>query len=137
MLERARQAVPHGPAGRLGRPASSEVGGPAGSAQNGREVERGGPPIRGEVAPRFADHLADLAGPDGGELGPESFSQRQREPLDLLRRSGELRPEVLPLGGDPGRAGVEVALAGHVAADRHEHRGPERELLGAEERGHQ
>ena len=35
----------------------------------------------------------------------------------------------------PGRAGVEVALAGHVAADRHERRGPERELLGAEQRG--
>ena len=35
----------------------------------------------------------------------------------------------------PGRTGVEVALAGHVAADRDERRRPERELLGAEERG--
>ena len=35
----------------------------------------------------------------------------------------------------PGRTGVEVALARHVAADRDERRGPERELLGAEQRG--
>ena len=52
-------------------------------------------------------------------------------------RAGELGPQVLALGGDPGRAGVEVALAGHVAADRDERRGPERELLGAEQGGHE
>ena len=52
----------------------------------------------------------------------------------IVGRAGELGPKVLALGGDPGRAGVEVALAGHVAADRDERRRPERELLGAEQR---
>ena len=42
--------------------------------------------------------------------------------------------QVLLLGGDAGRAGVEVALAGHVAADRDQHRRAEAELLGAEQR---
>ncbi len=37
----------------------------------------------------------------------------------------------------PGRTRVEVALAGHVAADRDQRRRPERELLGAEQRGDQ
>ena len=54
---------------------------------------------------------------------------------DVLGRARELGAQVLALGGDAGRTGVEVALAGHVAADRHERRRPERELLGAEERG--
>ena len=55
----------------------------------------------------------------------------------VVGRPGELGPEVLALRGDPGRAGVEMALAGHVAADRDERRRPERELLGAEQRGHE
>ena len=73
---------------------------------------------------------------------PTAASSRRRssaiasdEALDVVGRAGELGPQVLALGGDAGRAGVEVALAGHVAADRDERRGPERELLGAEERG--
>ena len=56
------------------------------------------------------------------------------EPLDHLGRAGELGAQVLALRGDAGRTGVEVALARHVAADRDERRGPEPELLGAEQR---
>ena len=55
---------------------------------------------------------------------------------DLVRGAGVLGAQVLPLGGDPGRAGVEVALPGHVAADRDQHRRAEPELLGAEHRRH-
>ena len=45
-------------------------------------------------------------------------------PSNLARHFGSLR-------GDAGRAGVQVALAGHVAADGDHGRRPEAELLGA------
>ena len=65
------------------------------------------------------------------------FGQGDHEPLDLLRGTGELGAQVLALGGDAGRAGVEVALASHVAAERDEDGGAQRVLLGAKERGDQ
>ena len=73
--------------------------------------------------------------PDRRQLAPEVLGDRGEVAHDVVGRAGELGPQVLALGGDPGRARVEVALAGHVAADRDERRGPERELLGAEQRG--
>ena len=88
-----------------------------------------------EVPARFADELTDRRRADGGQLAPEILGQGVGEALDLLWGATELRPEILALGGDTGRARVEVALAGHVAADGHEHRGAEGEFLRAEERG--
>ena len=85
--------------------------------------------------PALADDLADGPRADRGELAPEVLGDGHEVALDHLGRAGELGPQVLALGGDPGRTRVEVALARHVAADRDERRGPERELLGAEERG--
>ena len=82
----------------------------------------------------LADDLADGASPDGRQLAPEVLRESDREAFDVLGCAGELGPQVLALGGDAGRAGVEVALAGHVAAERDERGGPERELLGAEQR---
>ena len=57
-----------------------------------------------------------------------------KKPHDLLGRAGELRAQILALGRDAGRAGVEVALAGHVAAERDERHRAEAELLGAQQR---
>ena len=85
----------------------------------------------------LADHLAHRARPDGREFTPEILGERRHEPLDLLGRAGELGPEVVALGRDPGRARVEVALAGHVAADGDERGRPERELLRPEKGRHQ
>src|SRR2546423_9848037 len=83
---------------------------------------------------RFADDLADGSGADRRELASEVFGQRGREAFDLFGRPGELRPEVLPLRGDARGTRVEVALSGHVAAQRDERRGAERVFLGAEQR---
>ena len=85
--------------------------------------------------PALADDRAERPGADRGELAAEVLGEGQEVALDHLGRAGELGAQVLALGGDAGRARVEMALAGHVAADGHERRRPERELLGAEQRG--
>ena len=54
---------------------------------------------------------------------------------DVLRRAGEAPAQLGILGGDPDRAGVEVADAHHHAPRRHQRGGREAELLGAEEGG--
>ena len=113
---------------------SVRIGGPIRRADDRCDVGR---PVvgRGQEPAALADDLADRSCPERGKLEPEVLGDRQREPLDLLGCAGELGPEVRALGGDPGRTGVEVALAGHVAAERDERRRPEPELLGAEQRG--
>ena len=54
---------------------------------------------------------------------------------DVLRRAGEAAAQLRILGGDPDRAGVQVADAHHDAAGRDQRRGREADLVGAEERG--
>ena len=54
----------------------------------------------------------------------------------VIRPAGELRAQVLALGGDAGWTGVEVALARHVAAECDEQAGAEAELFRAEEGRH-
>ena len=83
------------------------------------------------------DNLVDRTSAERGQL----FANRLRQMSwkyadDLIRGAGELGAQILALGRDAGRAGVEVALAGHVAADGHQHRRAEPELLGAEHRRH-
>ena len=48
--------------------------------------------------------------------------------------AGEALAQHRVLGGDPDRAGVEVALAHHDAAGRDQRRGRKAELVGAEQR---
>ena len=141
----ARSPVRQGPPGR-GAPrrcpaSSGDAGWPwrtsrpagAGSARRAADAPHGAAPMTGAsrgpaAGPRrqqpaaLPDDLADGARPDRGELAAEVLGQGVREALDLLGRAGELGPEVLALGGDAGGAGVEVALAGHVAAERDERR---------------
>ena len=72
--------------------------------------------------------------PDRRQFAAEVLGDRGEEADHVVGRAGELGPQVVALGGDPGRTGIEVALAGHVAADRDERRRPEREFLRPEER---
>ena len=85
--------------------------------------------------PALADDLAHGPGTHRGQLAPDVLGDGREVADDRVGRAGELGPQVLALGRDPGRTRVEMALARHVAADRDERRGPERELLGAEQRG--
>ena len=124
---------------RVGAAGSARRPGPAGQdgAAHDRPEVRGGSPDRGQEPLRLADHLANRARPDRGQLAPEVLGEREREALDLLRRPGELGTQVLALAGDTGGTRVEVTLAGHVAADGDQHGRPERELLGADQRGNE
>ena len=135
-LERRGRGVPDVAAGRGRVRAAGRRGGPRRGADHRRELGAGGRD-RPQQPPALADDLADGPGTDRRQLAAEVLGDRREEADDVLGRAGELGPQVLALGGDPGRTGVEVALAGHVAADRDERRGPERELLGAEQRGDQ
>ena len=53
---------------------------------------------------------------------------------DVLGLALEAAPQLRILGGDPDRAGVEVADAHHHAAERDQRGGREAELVGAEDR---
>ena len=83
-----------------------------------------------------ADDLVQRAGAERGQLLADCFRQKHEIGDDLIRGAGELGAQFFTLGGDSGRAGVEVALAGHVAADGDQHRGSEPEFLGAEHGRH-
>ena len=63
------------------------------------------------------------------------FGDHEQIVDDVLRRAGELLAQLGVLRGDADRAGVEVTLPHHDAAERHERRGGEAELFGTEDRG--
>src|SRR4051794_31944097 len=86
------------------------------------------------MEPAPSDDLADGSRPQRCELATEVLGNPQEEARHLVRGPGELRPEVVALCPDPGRARVEVALSRHVAADRDQRGRPEGELLRPEER---
>ena len=69
------------------------------------------------------------------EPAPHVLGEVEQIRLDVLRGRGELRAQLGTLGRDPDRAGVEVARAHHQAALGDQERGPERDLVGAEQRG--
>ena len=71
-----------------------------GGADHPPELEGRDLPIRNEEPARLADEFADRARSDGRHLDPEALGQSEREPLDLLGGPGELRPEVVALGGE-------------------------------------
>ena len=135
-LERGRRGVADDPR-RRGR-----VGAAAGACRPGRRPHdrpevRGGSSDRDQEPLRLADHLANGARAERGQLAPEVLGQREREALDLLRGTRELGAQILALRRDTGGTRIEVALAGHIAADRDERCGPEREFLGADQRGNE
>src|ERR1700691_6121767 len=74
---------------------------------------------RAELAEAFANF-----GGDAAKIGHSHF-----------RFAGETRAIFFVLGGDARQAGVQVALAGHDAADGEKRGGAEAELIGAEESG--
>ena len=105
-----------------------------GAAMTDPEIGRRWDDRLAQVSRSLSQHLADGAGTDRGQLDPEVPGDGQGEPLDLLGRARELRPELGSLVAIPVGQVSEVALPGHVATERHERRRPEPELLGAEER---
>jgi hypothetical protein len=56
-----------------------------------------------QETPRFTHDLADRTRPDRRQLAPEVLHDRREEAHDVVRGPGELGPQVLALGGDPGR----------------------------------
>ena len=106
---------------------------PVRRADQRRHVEGQAPRNRFQDGRGFAHDLAERSGADRGQLVADVLGQGDDEPLDLPRGACELGAQVLPLGGDAGRTGVEVALAGHVAAERDEDGRPQRELLCAQQ----
>ena len=134
-LQRGRRGVAHVAAGARGVGAASRRRRPTDAA-----------PMTGASSARAAGigvssrRLSPTTSPtdpgaDGRQLAAQVLGDRGEVAHDVVGRAGELGPQVLALGRDAGRAGVEMALARHVAADGDERRRPERELLGAEERG--
>ena len=121
---------------RLGRRSTRHVGLPAWRAEQGCWVDGLWTWRRTEEACRFADDLAQRPGADHGQLVADILGQCRHESFDLLRRTSELGSKVFALCGDPGRAGVEVALSSHVTAERDEDGRAQTELLGAQQRRH-
>ena len=75
-----------------------------------------------------------LRAPSSASSSRTPLGQEQEVADDVLGRAGEPPPQLRILGGDPHRAGVQVADAHHHAAGGHQRRGREGELLGAQER---
>ena len=118
-------AVAHGPVGQLGLD------------QDGRQVEPGGLPVVDgpggvdQVDP--ADGLLQRAEAEGGQVLADLLGDVLEEGLDELGLPRVPGPECRVLGGDPHRAGVEVADPHHDAARDHQRGGGEPELLGPEQ----
>ena len=101
------------------------------------EVERVG---RGVARPLLAeqvgaaDGLVERPEAEAGEALAHLERDEAQVRLHHLRCPRELRAELGALARDPDRARVEVARAHHQAALGEEERGPERELVCAQER---
>ena len=104
-----------------GQAAAAMAGGQAAGHQ---QVHPADDVVQAGVAQDGQD-VAHLLGHEG-EVVDDHLRRAAKAPLD----------EVLALRGDAGGTGVEVALAGHVAAQGDDGRRAEAELLGAQHRGH-
>ena len=80
-------------------------------------------------------HLLDGAEAELRHQIPQFFGEKEEEVDDMLRLAVEPGPQLGILRGDADRAGVEVALPHHDAADHDQRPGGDAELLGAEHRG--
>ena len=81
-----------------------------------------------------AHHLVDGAEAERGHDRARVLGHHEQVVDDVLGLAGEALAQLGILGRDPHRAGVEVALAHHDAAERDQRRGGEAVLLGAEQR---
>ena len=104
-----------------------------GARQDVREVERGAGILLEQLDP--PDDLFDRPRAQPSQVIAHLLGDQEDVIDDMLGPPLELGAEILALGGDAGRAGVEVALPGHIAAERDEHARSESEFLCAEQRG--
>ena len=81
-----------------------------------------------------ADHVGEAPHPERGHDAPDLLGHEHHVGDDVLGGAAEARAQLGILGGDPDRAGVEVADPHHDAAHRDQRRGREAELVGAEQR---
>ena len=80
-----------------------------------------------------ASEIAERMGAKLGEAIANFFGERAEISDDHFRLAVEFGAELFVLRGDADGAGVEMALAGHDAADGEERGGAETEFVGAEE----
>ena len=83
---------------------------------------------------RTPDHLVDRAEAELRHYASCVFGDHEQVVHDVLGLARELLPKLGILRRHTDRAGVEVALAHHDAAERDERRRREAEFFGAEER---
>ena len=83
---------------------------------------------------RLADHLVEGAEAERGHDLAHLLGDEEEVVDGVLGLALELGAQHRVLRGDADRAGVEVALAHHDAAERDQRRGREAELVGAEQR---
>jgi hypothetical protein len=81
-----------------------------------------------------ADQVVELADAQLGHVLAHFLGDEEEVVDDVLGLAGEARAQHRVLGGDPDRAGVEVALAHHDAAFDHQRRRGETKLVGTEQR---
>ena len=81
-----------------------------------------------------ADHVVDRPEPELCHDPPQFLGHHEEVVDHVLGGAGELGAQLLVLGRDPHRAGVEVALAHHDAAQGDQRGGGEAEFLGTEQR---
>ena len=79
-----------------------------------------------------AGEIAERTGAKLREAIADLFGERTEISDDHFRFAIEASAEFFVLGGDADGAGVEMALAGHDAADGEERGGAETEFIGAE-----
>ena len=80
-----------------------------------------------------ADEFVDGGVPHGSHVASKVLGEEEEEVDDVVLVSGEFGSELLILRGDSDGAGVLVALAHHDATHRHQRRGGEPPLLGAQQ----
>ena len=123
----ARRAAPGGALGRRD------------GGEQAREVQAAGLPVieggRRRQHVRAADHLVDRAEAQRGHQLARLGGHEAHERHHVLGLARETRAQARVLRGDAHGTGVEVALPHHDAPERHERRGAEPELLGAEQGG--
>ena len=83
---------------------------------------------------RSSDHFVDRAKAELGHMLAHLLGDHAHEVDDVGRIAGEFRAQLGILRRHTHRTGVEMTYPHHDAAERHQCRGGESELLGAEQR---
>ena len=119
--------------------AAAHAAGHLGIVEDRRKIETARLPMI-QRRPHFhavhaADHLVHGAEAEFRHPLAHFLGDEEEKVDDVLGRSLEFRAQRRILRRDAHRAGVQVALAHHDAAHRHQRRGGKSELLGAQQRG--